>query len=122
MQTQATRLTAEAQPPVLEEEVRVYRTPEHIGCAYDEVALIHAQGDVAFTNEHRMIKAARRRAAKVGANGVIPGTIEEPGVGALAAALVGFMPDRLGELLAVFAHSPCCPLPTDSAITTLDSE
>jgi len=122
VQTQATRLTAEAQPPVPEEEVRVYRTPGHIGCAYDEVALIHAQGDVAFTNEHRMIKAARKRAAKVGANGVILGTIEEPGVGALAAALVGFMPDRRGELLAVFVHSPCRPLPTDSAVTTLDSE
>lgn len=122
VQTQATHLTAQPQPPVPKEEVRVYRTPEHVGCAYDEVAIIHAQGDVAFTNEHRMIKAAKERAGKVGANGVVLGPIEEPGVGALAAALIGFLPDRRGELLAIFVHSPCRPLTTSEPSARTGSE
>lgn len=120
VQTQATRLTTVPQPPVPEDEVRVYRTTEHVGCVYEEVALIHAQGDVAFTNEHRMIRAAVRRAAEVGANGVVLGTIEEPGVGALAAALLGLLPERRGELLAIFVPSPCRPTAPDGAPATAD--
>lgn len=109
--TQATVLDPETRPEIAADSVRVYRTAESIKCEYAEVAIIHAQGGANFTNENQMINAAKKKAGKVGANGVVLGNINEPSAGAkVAGAIFGVSPDRRGELLAVFVYDPCRPL------------
>lgn len=110
VQTQATRLGASNRPPVAEADVRVYRTAESIGCAFEEVAMINAQGSSGLTNESQMINAAKKRAGQVGANAVIMGRINEPSAGAkVAGAFLGVSPERRGEMLAVYVFDPCRP-------------
>jgi len=116
VQTQATMLDAStsARPPVDPDLVRIYRTPASVACAYDEVAIVHAQGSSASTNENQMLTAARRRAGRIGANGVIIDNINEPSAGArVAGAIFGVAPSRRGEMLAIYVHDPCrTPTPT----------
>lgn len=108
IQTQATMLDPTTRPAVPPEEVRVYRNEASIECDYAEVALVHAQGGANFTNENQMIEAAKKRAGKIGANGVVLGTIDEPSAGAkVAGAIFGVSPDRRGEMLAVYVYDPC---------------
>ncbi len=86
----------------------VYRTADAIECDYIEVALIHSQGEADATSEAQLIRSARKRAAKVGANGLVIDTVEEPGTGErIADALLGIGAKRRGELLAVHVKSPC---------------
>lgn len=117
VQTQATMLDPTDRPAVPEDLVRVYRTSESIQCEYVEVAIIHAQGGANYTNENQMITAAKKRAGKIGANGVVLGTVNEPGAGAMVAgAIFGVSPTRRGEMLAVYVYDPCRslnPTPTD---------
>lgn len=108
VQTQATMLDPTERPPVPEEEVRVYRTVESIQCRYEEVALVHAQGGAGSTDENQMIGAAKKRAGRVGANGVVLGDINEPSAGArIAGAIFGVGSERRGEMLAVYVSEPC---------------
>ena len=109
MQTQATMMDSSLDlPRVHPDDVRLYRSEASIECEFDEVALIHAQGSTSFTNEKQMIKAARKRAARVGANGLILTEIDEPGAGAkVAGAVLGVDTERRGEMVAVYVHKPC---------------
>lgn len=111
IQTQATMLNTESRSEVIPDQVQVYRTLDNLTCAYEEVAVVFAQGDVAFTNEAQMIRAAKKRAAKVGANGIVLNQIKEPnGFAQLAGSLIGLSPDRRGELLAIYVPEPCQPI------------
>lgn len=113
IQTQATMLNSEARSEVIPDQVQVYRTLDNLTCAYEEVAVVFAQGDVAFTNEAQMIRAAKKRAAKIGANGIVLSQIKEPnGFAQLAGSLIGLSPDRRGELLAIYVPEPCQSLAT----------
>lgn len=111
IQTQATMLDPTSRAEVPAEQVRVYRTVESIECEFAEVAMIHAQGGANYTNENQMINAAKKKAGKVGANGVVLGNINEPSSGAkVAGAIFGVSPERRGEMLAVYVYDPCQPL------------
>ena len=58
-----------------------------------------------------MVTAAKKRAGKIGANGVVLGSINEPSSGAkVAGAIFGVSPERRGEMLAVYVYDPCRPL------------
>ncbi len=102
--------------------VQVYRTPESVACAYEEVAIIHAQGDVNFTNEAQMIRKAKKAAAELGANGVILGGFKEPNaIVNVASAFLNFTPDRRGEMVAIVAENGCRPqAATTTAHTSRD--
>lgn len=110
VQTQATMLDPTERPPLTEDQVRVYRTPESVQCEYTEVAVINAQGQAGSTNESQMVNAAKKRAARIGANGVILGSINEPSAGArVAGAIFGVGAERRGEMVAIFVGEPCRP-------------
>lgn len=120
--TQATRLGSSDRPSVSEDAVRVYRTAETIGCEYEEVAIINAQGSSGMTNENQMIRAAKKRAAKSGANALVLSRINEPSAGAkVAGAIFGVSPERRGEMIAVYVHEPCRPTGVAPAGTTTPS-
>lgn len=105
IQTQATRLSPNQFPAVDPEMVVIYVSEEDIPGEYEKVALIHAQGSSTYTNEANMLNAAKRRAAAVGANGVVLGRVDEASNGAkVAAAVFGMDTTRRGQMLAVYVY------------------
>ena len=86
--------------------VKIYSTPANVGAEYVEVALLNSAGNTGFTTESGMMKSMRKKAADVGANGIIMGNINEPGAGAkVAAAIFGGSPERKGKSVAIFVVS-----------------
>ena len=91
------------------DQVRIYRTAAQVVGKYEEVALLNSTGSTGFTSEAVMMKSMRKKAADVGANGIIMGNIDEPGAGAkVAAAVFGTSTQRKGKSVAIF-------VPSDSA-------
>lgn len=89
--------------------VRLYSDPTKVGSTYTEVALLNSSGSTGWTTESGMMKSMRKKAADVGANGIIMGQIDEPGAGAkVAAAVFGTETQRKGKSVAIF-------VPADSA-------
>lgn len=88
--------------PVSPDEVQVFLTEADVKGEYDKVALINAKGESSWTNEAKMIKAMQKKAAALGANGIILGEIKEPGAGAkIAGALLGTGAERKGKVVAI---------------------
>ena len=106
IRTQLTRLSDSSYSAIDPEEVRVYLTEDDVKGEYDKIGLIHAQGTASWTNEQQMIEAARKKAASIGANGIILGNINEPSSGAkVAAKIFGTYTTRRGEVVAIYVKS-----------------
>jgi len=102
VQTQATMLSGETYPPTLESEVVIYLSEEEIPGEFKKIAIINAQGESGWTNESQMYNAAKKRAAKIGAHGILIEEVKEPGSGAkVAAAIFGTGTTRRGQMIAV---------------------
>jgi hypothetical protein len=72
------------------------------------IALLNASGEYGFTDDTQMYNAMRKKAAKLGANGVILDAITEPSTGAvLAGALLPWEPpaQRTGKAVAIYVSS-----------------
>ena len=91
--------------------VKLYMTPERVQTEYREVALLNSTGRTLDTSEGDMIKSMREKAAKVGANGIILNSIDEPKAATKVAAeatnvLTGYKtdlsPERKGHALAIY--------------------
>ena len=92
--------------PTCPDAVKMYTSPSMVGAAYKEVALLNSTGSTGFTSEAGMMKSMRKKAAAVGANGIIMGNIDEPGAGAkVAAAVFGTAAERKGKSVAIFLVS-----------------
>jgi hypothetical protein len=88
-------------PPVLETDVRVFLSEAQVPAECSPYALIHTTGAANMTDETDMIAAARRRAGKIGANGVLLGEMKEPGTGTqVVSAIFGVPANRKGQLVA----------------------
>ena len=88
--------------------VKIYTSPEKVGADYQEIALLNSAGSSGFTTESGMMKSMRKKAAGVGANGIIMGSIDEPGAGAkVAAAIFGVAgsAERKGKSVAIYVPS-----------------
>lgn len=100
--TQYTKLSTRSYDSVHPDDVVIYLTEGDIKGDYQKIGLIHMQGESSWTNENQMIAAARKKAAKMGANGIILGNVQEPSSGAkVAAAFLGVPTKRRGEVVAV---------------------
>ena len=89
--------------PTCPDAVKIYTTPAAVGNSYVEVALLNSAGSTGVTTEAGMMKSMRKKAADVGANGIIMGNINEPGAGAkVAAAIFGTAAERKGKSVAIF--------------------
>jgi hypothetical protein len=83
--------------------VKIYTSPAKVGTTYTEVALLNSAGSTGFTTESGMMKSMRKKAAEVGANGIIMSGIDEPGAGAkVAGAFLGTGTERKGKSVAIF--------------------
>jgi len=108
--TSATMLNASLKlPPVCPEAVQLYSSAETVGREYHEIAVLNSTGDYDLTSEAGMANSQRKKAAKLGANGVILGEQKDPSTGAkIAHDLLGTSADRKGKSLAIY-------VPDDSA-------
>lgn len=94
-------------PALQPSDVDVFVAENDIPFPYEKVAFISAEGSSTWTNEKEMVEAAKKEAAKLGANGIVIGQILEPSAGAkVAGAIFGVSAERKGRLLAVYVKYP----------------
>lgn len=89
--------------------VRMFTDSIKVGQPYQEIALLDSKGDDDITSESGMIKSQKKKAAKLGANGVILGQIQGASTGAKVwKSLLGTSANRKGRATAIY-------IPGDSA-------
>lgn len=94
-------------PPVDPAQVQVFLKEEDVNVAFDKVAVIEAQGDYTVVDDEKMIKAMKKKAAKLGANGLILGEFKDPSTaGKVTQALLGVGGERKGKVLAIRLKQP----------------
>ena len=92
--------------PVCPDGVEVFTDTSKVGKPYTEVAILNSKGDNEMTDESGMINSQRKKAAKLGANGVILGSMAEPGTGAkVFHFLIGTSANRKGNAIAIYIPS-----------------
>lgn len=105
--TQVTRLHPEqTYPKICPEGVAMFTTADKVGKPYVEVAVLSSSGDQSMTTQAGMYESQRKKAADVGANGLILGQSQEAGTGAqVAHALIGTAANRKGQATAIYIAS-----------------
>jgi hypothetical protein len=92
--------------------VRIYTAPDRVASGYREVALLNSTADVTYSDEGDLFDSMREEAARVGANGIIVGGIDEPNaITKVAADVAKTGAQRKGRALAIY-------VPADSAAAT----
>jgi|SRR5690242_2427102 len=92
--------------PVCPDGVQVFTDSSKVGKPYTEVALLASKGDNEMTSESGMIESQRKKAAELGANGLILGQVKEASTGAqVARALLGTSANRKGNAIAIYIPS-----------------
>jgi hypothetical protein len=104
----ATRLgSGPNRPPVPADQVAIYRTADQVPGKYEEIALINAKGDSAWSSEAGMFKQMKKKAGQMGANGIILDAVSEPSAGAkIAGAIFGVGAERKGKAIAIYVLHP----------------
>src|SRR5688500_10484967 len=89
--TNATRIGGGAvRPKVDPEQVLIYRTADQVSGRYEEIAILHSEGDASWTNEEAMYRSMRKKAGEMGGNAIILDALSEPSAGAkIAGAFFG---------------------------------
>jgi hypothetical protein len=102
--TGATMLnTTAAHPAICANGVRLFTGAEKVPSEYEEIAVLTSKGDADLTSEEGMVKSQRKKAAKLGANGIILGDQKDPSTGArIADALFGTGANRKGKATAIY--------------------
>jgi hypothetical protein len=59
-------------------EVRVFLSEDEVPGEYERIALVTARSDAGWSDEADLIRAMRKRAARLGANGLIVGEVRDP--------------------------------------------
>lgn len=92
--------------PTCEQGIVMYTTPEKAPSDYKELALLNSSANTSLTSQGGMLKSQRKKAASVGATGIILGGIKEPGAAMqVAGAVLGIGAERTGKALAIYAPS-----------------
>lgn len=98
--------------------VRIYTDSSRVGARFEEVALLNSSGQSGSTTEEDMYESQRRKAAELGANGLIVLPVQEPKAGTkIIGALFGTGAERKGGAVAIW-------IPSDSArvVTACDGD
>lgn len=86
--------------------VRLYTTPARVPSTYREVALLNSKGESNWSNEEQMMESMRKKAAELGANGIILDNIDEPSA---LTKVIGHVAktgtQRKGKALAIYIPS-----------------
>jgi hypothetical protein len=97
-----------ARPQTNWKNVAVYRSADQVPGKYEEVGLLVSTGEAMYSSEAQMWKSMQKKAAKLGANGIILDAMSEPKSGAkIAAAVLGVGgAERKGKAIAIFVFPP----------------
>ncbi len=89
--------------PVPPDSVYIFTTEAELDTIeYVRIAMIEAKGSAGWTSQTGMINAMRKKAGKLGANGILLPAINEPGTGAkIAGAVLGVGINRRGNVVAI---------------------
>ena len=99
-------------PEVHPLEVRIFLYEDEVPGDYERIALVTAKSDASWADEDDLIRAMRRRAAKLGANGLVLGEIRDPNtLERVAEVLTDYSPQRRGRAIAIRMLES--PLPRD---------
>lgn len=94
--------SAQKYPPVAPDFVQVFTSRDKVTGDYEEVAILYAKGDVDWTNEEGLIKALRKKAGKMGCDGIILSEIQDPSTGAKVwKALLGTSANRKTQVIGI---------------------
>ncbi len=93
--------------------VKLYTDRDRVKTEYREVALLNSSGLTRYSDEDELMESMRKKAASIGANGIILSGISEPSAATKVAAEVsnvvtkggGISPERKGRALAIFVPS-----------------
>lgn len=97
-------------PELSPTQVRVFLHEEDVDADYERIALVTARSDAAWADEADLVRAMRRRAAKLGANAIILGEIRDPTtVERIAEVLTDYNPQRRGRAVAIRLLDPYEP-------------
>lgn len=89
-------------PELKPAEVRVFLRERDVPAEYERIALVTARSDAGWTDETGLIRAMRKRAAKLGANAIIIGDISDPTtLERVAEVLTDYEPQRRGRAVAI---------------------
>jgi hypothetical protein len=92
--------------PVCKEGVIFYMMPDKAPPGYKELALLSSSGESGWTGQDQMVESMRKKAAEIGATGVILNDIKEPGTGEqIAAAILGTPTERHGKAVAIWSEA-----------------
>ena len=103
VQTNAALMDVTARrPPICPDGVKIFTDTVGIGGRYVEVALLNSTGESNWTNETQMLSSQRKKAAELGANGILFTGIQEASAGAkVAGAFLGTGSQRKGHATAI---------------------
>ena len=102
--TNAIQLNPSAQrAPVCPNGVQIFTDSSRVGSKFDEVAILNSKGESGWTSERGMYESQRRKAAELGANGLIVQAVQEPKAGTkIIGALLGTGAERKGGAIAIW--------------------
>lgn len=83
--------------------VQIFTSARRVSGDYREVALLHSKGESSWTTERGMAGSQRKKAAELGANGIIIGETKEPNAGTkIIGSILGTGSERKGAALAIY--------------------
>jgi hypothetical protein len=100
--TDVIRLNNKNYSKVNPEDVRVFMKGDKIKQKFVKIAIINAKGSSTYTSESKLIKKSKKKAAEMGANAIVLGSIHEPSSGAkIAGAVLGVGTNHKSEVIAI---------------------
>ena len=89
-------------PELAPHDVRVFLREADVPGEYERIALVTAKSDAGWTDEADLIRAMRKRAARLGANGIIVGEVRDPTtLERVAEVLTDYEAQRRGRAVAI---------------------
>jgi hypothetical protein len=101
----ATMLTPHRYAPVPPDEVRIFLASDEVPDDCERLVLIHSSGSATWTSEKQMIRKAREKAGRAGADAVLLRSLKDPKLAERVVSEVFSLPsERKGEMIGYRCH------------------
>lgn len=111
----AVKVSDRTYAPIQSDQVRVFVSEEDVSGPYEKVAIITSEGDYDFSGKPALIKTMKKKAAALGANGIILGQFQAPTTGQkIAQAFLWTSANNKYECMAIRLKSKKRPIREES--------